>query len=150
MPVLLCQSLPERWMAATAATNTTLNKMTVSDAMALQQPVPKQPVQLDQVQLHAKKTRGHPLEEDIAREIAHDFGRCVIAMTGMRIQLHKPLRSPSEQESLAKRFLELTSTPNGWWQQALDKGIPSKPARGVWDFWVPKAKEWLASRESRR
>ncbi len=104
------------------------------------QQLPGQPAELDQVQLHAKKNHGHALEEDIARELAHDMGRCVIAMNGMRVTLHKPLKDRSEQLLLSKRFLELTSTPHGWWQQALDAGIPARPVRGMWDFWVPKAR----------
>lgn len=111
-----------------------------------EQTLPAQPVALDQVQLHGKKNRGHLLEEEIARELAHDMGRCVIAMTGMKVTLHKPLKDRSEQLMLSKRFLELTSTPHGWWQQALDSGIPARPVRGMWDFWVSKAEAWLAAR----
>jgi hypothetical protein len=44
------------------------------------------------------------------------------------VTLHEPLPSKLEQIRIAKRFLKLTSTPDGWWQQALDAG-PAQTGR---------------------
>ena len=114
-----------------------------------EQEPPPQPKELKKVCLHRKKQRGHALEEDVARELAHDIGRCVIAMERMTVTLHKPLQSGAEQFELSKAFLKLTSTTKGWWQQALDAEGPNASDKALWAHWEGKAARWLDQRQRR-
>jgi hypothetical protein len=111
------------------------------------QEVPSQPDSLERVRLHGRQNRAHVLEEDVADELAREQGRRVVAMEGMTVTLDAPLKDRAQQCALSRNFLDLTSTPNGWWQAVLDEALP-RNERMV--RWAEMAAAWLAERRRGR